>query len=110
VDELGRLKQAEAIPIQSSEPKHILSVFDPIIIFFSLSARILPLPPSQPRDAAAGLPVLFRERSFFSCCQRIRAVFENWTGIKNLEASESVVFYKIRKDSAKFKKIRPKCI
>jgi hypothetical protein len=32
-------------------------------------------------------------------------VFENSTGTKNSKASESVAFYKIRKNSAKFKKI-----
>jgi hypothetical protein len=38
------------------------------------------------------------------------AVFENSMGTKNSEASESVAFYKIQKNSAKFGKIRPKCI
>jgi hypothetical protein len=38
------------------------------------------------------------------------AVFKNSTGTKNLEASESIAFYKIEKNLVKFKKIRPKCI
>jgi hypothetical protein len=37
-------------------------------------------------------------------------VIENSTGTKNLEASEFVTFYKIQKNSVKFRKIRPKCI
>jgi hypothetical protein len=37
-------------------------------------------------------------------------VFENLTGTKNSEASESVAFYKIQKKSVKFEKIRRKCI
>jgi hypothetical protein len=40
----------------------------------------------------------------------LRAVFKNLTGTKNSEASESVAFYKIQKNSVKFGKIRPKCI
>jgi hypothetical protein len=36
--------------------------------------------------------------------------FENSTGTKNLEASESVAFYKIQKNSVKFEKIQSKCI
>jgi hypothetical protein len=37
-------------------------------------------------------------------------VFENMVGIKNSEANESVAFYKIWKNSVKFRKIWPKCI
>jgi hypothetical protein len=37
-------------------------------------------------------------------------VFENSVGVKNLEVSESVVFYKIQKNLMKFRKTQSKCI
>jgi hypothetical protein len=50
------------------------------------------------------VPAIARGNSSTNQLQDSQTVFENLMGIKNSEPSESIVFYKIRKNSVKFEK------